>query len=749
MNQNALPTAGIAIAPVDGNNIINLARAQSGFAISGSEAGADGQIVTVTIFDGSGKLVGSYTTVAAGGSWSVTVPPAYAATLADGIYTIKATVLDPLGNPPAIATQTIAVDQTPPVLTVAAINGDNLLNRAGAQAGFAISGTEVGADGQPVTVFILDHSGNVVATYTTLAGTGGWSVNVSAAYATALADGAYTVEAVVSDAAGNPSAPATEVIAVHETGPNVAIAAITGDNIVNRSEAQAGFVISGSETGADAQAVTITILDSSGHAVDKYTTTAAGGAWSVQVTPAEAIALADGSYRVTAATSDTFGNQGITTQTLTVDQTPPTVTIAAITGDNVVNLSEAQTGFVIAGTETGADGQTITVQIVDHANRVVETYTTTGAGGTWSVNVSSADATALADGTYTVTASVSDPAGNPAATTQTFTVDETPPTITVAPITGDNVINLSEAQAGFAIGGSEIGADGQTVTITILDGTGHAVDKYTTTAAGGAWSVSVSSADATALLDGTYAVTATVSDAAGNPASARQTITVDETPPTITIAAVTGDNVINLSEAQAGFTLNGNETGADGQVVTIAILNGEGRVIDSYTATAAGGAWSVNVSTADATALADGSYKAVAGVSDAAGNSATASQPFSVDETPPTIGIAAITGDNVINLSEAQAGFAIGGGETGADGQAVTVTILGNAGHVINIYTTVATGGTWSVNVSSADATALADGTYTVTASVSDAAANPASATQTLKVDETPPTNWDGADHRR
>ena len=93
---------------------------------------------------------------------------------------------------------------------------------------------------------------------------------------------------------------------------------------------------------------------------------------------------------------------------------------------------------------------------------------------------------------------------------------------------------------------------------------------------GGAWSVSVTSADATALVDGTYVVTAMVSDAAGNPASATQTITVDETPPTITIAAVTGDNVINLSEAQAGFTINGNETGADGRVVTIAILDGEG-----------------------------------------------------------------------------------------------------------------------------------------------------------------------------
>jgi hypothetical protein len=387
VSQNAVtPAAAIAIAPVEGNNIINLAKAQSGFAIIGSEEGADGQIIAVTIFDGGGRLVGSYTTTAAAsGSWSVTVPPAYAAALADGIYTIKATVSDLTGNPPAVAMQTIMVDQTPPVLTVAAINGDNLVNRATAQAGFAISGTEVGADGQPVTVFILDSSGKIVAAYTTLAGAGSWSVNVSAAYATALADGAYTVRAVVSDAAGNPSSPATQVIAVHESGPSVALAAIAGDNVMNRSEAQAGFVISGSETGADARTVTITILDSNGHAVDSYTTTAASGVWSVPVTPAEAIALADGSYRVTAAISDTFGNQAIATQTLTVDQTPPPVTISAITGDNVVNQSEAQTGFVIAGTETGAEGQIVTVQIVDSANRVVQSYTTTAAGGAWAV----------------------------------------------------------------------------------------------------------------------------------------------------------------------------------------------------------------------------------------------------------------------------------------------------------------------------------------------------------------------------
>jgi hypothetical protein len=131
-------------------------------------------------------------------------------------------------------------------------------------------------------------------------------------------------------------------------------------------------------------------------------------------------------------------------------------------------------------------------------------------------------------GTAPVTASVADAAGNPASATQSLTVDETVPTITIAAITGDNSINFAEAQAGFAISDSETGADGQTVTVAILDASGRIVDSYTTTAAGGAWSVSVRAGDATALADGTYTVTASVADAAGNPASATQSLTVDE-----------------------------------------------------------------------------------------------------------------------------------------------------------------------------------------------------------------------------
>jgi hypothetical protein len=428
----------------------------------------------------------------------------------------------------------------------------------------------------------------------------------------------------------------------------------------------------------------------------------------------------------------TSGDTGSTTSALSIS-------IATIVGNNIVNLSKAQAGFVIGGGETGADGHTVTVAILDNSGRIVDSYTTVAAGGSWSVSVSSRDATALRDGTYTVTASVSNAAGAPASVTQSVLVDQTPPTITIAAVAGDSNINLARAEAGFAIGGGESGADGQTVTVAILDSGGRIVDSYTTVAAGGSWSVNVSSRDATALRDGTYTVTASVADAAGNPASATQSLTVDETAPTITIAAITGDNHINLVEAQGGFAISGGESGANGQTVTVAILDSDGSIVDSYTTTAAGGSWSVSVRASDAIALRDGTYTVTASVADAAGNPASATQSLTVDETVPTITIAAITGDNRINLAEAQAGFAIGGSETGADGQTVTVAILDSGGRIADSYTTVAVAGAWSVSVRASDAIALRDVTYTVTASVADAAGNPAGATQTLSVDETLP----------
>src|SRR6202041_1650193 len=88
----------------------------------------------------------------------------------------------------------------------------------------------------------------------------------------------------------------------------------------------------------------------------------------------------------------------------------PTIAIAITTpiaDDNVVNKAEAAAGFAISGSETGADGQTGTVKIVNSSSQVIDVLTTTGASGAWSVNVTSVEAQALANGGYTVKADVS------------------------------------------------------------------------------------------------------------------------------------------------------------------------------------------------------------------------------------------------------------------------------------------------------------------------------------------------------
>ena len=81
--------------------------------------------------------------------------------------------------------------------------------------------------------------------------------------------------------------------------------------------------------------------------------------------------------------------------------------------------------------------------------------------------------------------------------------------------------------------------NGQTVSIVDAQ-RGHT---YTSTVTGNAWSVSAPAADLAhaQLPDGSYTVTANVSDLAGNPATqATHSLTVDETAPTVAIGTDLG-----------------------------------------------------------------------------------------------------------------------------------------------------------------------------------------------------------------
>ncbi|VFS45241.1 Uncharacterised protein [Budvicia aquatica] len=99
---------------------------------------------------------------------------------------------------------------------------------------------------------------------------------------------------------------------------------------------------------------------------------------------------------------------------------------------------------------------------------------------------------------------------------------------------------------------------GQVVTVNV-GGKNH----LATVESDGSWSVTVSSADLAGLKDGTNNIAVSVSNVAGNGASAAQEVRVDTSAPTITINTLAGDDVLNAAEAAQPLTISGTTVGAE------------------------------------------------------------------------------------------------------------------------------------------------------------------------------------------
>jgi hypothetical protein len=205
-------------------------------------------------------------------------------------------------------------------------------------------------------------------------------------------------------------------------------------------------------------------------------------------------------------------------QPLAVDETAPMVAIDPLIP--VLNAQGATIGFTIGGTTTGVeDGQAVLISVSDGINPPL-TYSATVIGNVWSASALPDDAAMLADGSYIVTASVTDVAGNRA-------IPAIQPVATIDPLIP--VLNAEGATIGFTIGGTTTGVEGgQTVSISVSDGINPPLT-YSATVIGNVWSASALSGDAAMMADGSYIITAGVTEVAGNPAiPAMQPLGVDE-----------------------------------------------------------------------------------------------------------------------------------------------------------------------------------------------------------------------------
>ena len=204
----------------------------------------------------------------------------------------------------------------------------------------------------------------------------------------------------------------------------------------------------GTFTAVDGDTYTLAVTPTAGFQGILTVGVAAGVAFDAAVTPNTAAAL---SVQV-------------------VDTVAPvaSITLDAITADNVVNAAEAGGTVAVTGT-VGGD-----VQVGDTVTLTVNGIPYTGpvpAGLTFSIDVAGSDLAAATNVHASVT--TTDAAGNTDTATddQAYTVDTVAPvaSITLDAITADNVVNAAEAGGTVAVTGT-VGGDvqvGDTVTLTV------------------------------------------------------------------------------------------------------------------------------------------------------------------------------------------------------------------------------------------------------------------------------------------
>ncbi len=696
----------LTINTIASDDILNATEAGSPLTISGTSTAETGQTVTVTL-NGA-----TYTgTVQADGSWSVSVPTSALGALIASNYTVSATVNDKAGNPGS-ASHNLAVDTTAPILTINTVAGDDIINDAEHAQALVISGTSSGGEAGDVVSVVLNGK-----TYTTtLDASGNWSVGIPAADVTALGSGAQTITASVSDRAGN-SDDASRTVTVSLSAPVISINTIAGDDVINATEKGSDLALSGTSDQPAGTAITVTL-----NGQNYSATTDASGNWSVTVPASAVSALGEATYSVTASVTNAQGNSSTASHNVQVNTALPGITINPVATDDIINASEAGSAQTISGQVTGAAaGSTVTVELGG------KTYSATVQPDlSWSVSVPAADWQALGNGELTVNASVTNAVGNTGSVTRDITIDASLPGLRVDTVAGDDVVNIIEhAQAQVITGSSSGFAAGTALTVVINNQTYAA-----TVLANGSWSVGVPATDISNWPAGTLNITVSGANSAGTQTSITHPLTVDLTTVAISINAITPDDVINAAEKGAALTLSGSTSGVEaGQTVTVT-FGGK-----TYTTTvAANGSWSTTVPAADMAALRDGDASAQVRVTNVNGNSATATHEYSVDSAAPTVTINTIASDNIINASEAAAGVTVSGTSTAETGQTLIVTLNGT-----NYQTTVQADGSWSLTLPASDLTALANNGYTLTATVSDQAGNPGSASKGVTVDTTAP----------
>jgi VCBS repeat-containing protein len=535
-----LDTVAPDAADVDtiaGDGTVNIEEAAAGFTITGTaEAGS-----TVTITDGEDSTIDT-ALVDSNGNWSIAIDAGEVDAGDEELVTLTVTVTDTAGNATSTQTQLFIDTLAPDAADVDPIAGDNTVNIAEANAGFAITGTaEAGSE-----ITITDEEDTLLGTAT--AGENGeWSIAIDAGEVELGLEETGTLTVTVTDAAGNATDTTVDVV-TDTIAPNGAFTdTIADDGIVNIAEANAGFDITGT-----AEIGSTVVLKNEAGTVIGTDVADDEGLWSIAVAEDDVDAMGEGPETLTVVSTDAAGNASSTTPEITVDTIAPTAPIIdTVAADDTINAFESEGLDVTGEAEIGS-----TVVLKNGAGAVIGTDVADGEG-VWSIEVSENDLDAMGQGDETLTVVATDAAGNAGtAATREITIDTIAPvTPTIDAVTGeDDTISSTEANAGFDITGT---AEADS-TVVLKNGAGTVIGTVVADDEG-LWSIAVDRGDVDAMGDGPERLTVVSTDAAGNFSSATRDITVEASD-----APLIADQSTAVDEEDGDFTFNVQAIAQDG-----------------------------------------------------------------------------------------------------------------------------------------------------------------------------------------
>jgi hypothetical protein len=556
--------------------------------------------------------------------------------LSDGVHTVDVRATDKAGNEDTDSVTFEVVDSTAPEISISSPDDGSVLPSNSVTFEWSVTDEGTGVD---TVEFKLDAEA-----WTTTTASGTFD-------RTGLAEGAHTFSIRAEDNSGNQATLPVQ-FTIDTLDPTVVIDSPTEGEPLDDEDVLVEYSVDGTGTAATVE-----------RSVD-------GGAWEPAGMASTLVeSLSEGAHTVEIRATDGAGHQATDIVNFTVD----------LGGIPTVTITEPEDGAVIP-----TDSVTVEWTIENPAGSVEVQLD----GGAWApATGDSATFSDLSDGEHTVTVRTTQGGED----SVTFTVDTTPPTVSISSPVDDAVIDSSSVTVIWTSAGA--------VT------TERSVD-------GGTWqAVTGTSVTISSLADGEHTISIRVTDVAGHTASDSVTVLVDTTAPTVDVTTPTDG-------ATVGVDVTVEWTASDGS----------GSGVETVEVSIDGGAWTVASGSSHAfTDLALGQHTVDVRATDFAGNEGTGSVTFTVmvDTTPPTVSITSPTNGASLPSSSVTVTWAASDGSgSGID----TVEVKLNSG-------------TWTpVTTSSRAFTGLAEGSHTVSVRVTDNAGNTATASVTFMVDTVNPT---------